>query len=93
MSHASDKKAKKKAIQKKNRKTFEMLEALRQMHEADARSHEHERERPKDEPKTSEEVWSAKVATIRNRLTDQRRTSKERWNRFAGTGDEGGRGL
>ena len=37
--------------------------------------------------------WSDKVATVRNRLTGKKRESKERWNRFAGTSDGGGRGL
>lgn len=49
--------------------------------------------KPGREEKSQDEIWSEKVATVRNRLTDHRRTSKERWNRFAGTGGEGGRGL
>jgi hypothetical protein len=39
------------------------------------------------------EAVSDKVATIRNRLTGQKRISRERWNRFAGTSSGGGRGL
>ncbi|MDX1975965.1 MAG: hypothetical protein SFT92_09890 [Rickettsiales bacterium] len=91
-----DKKAKKKAQRAKNRKTFEMMQAFRQLNEEAERVRDDERERvekKRDDDKQEEEVWSAKVASIRNRLTDQRRNSKERWNRFAGTGGEGGRGL
>jgi len=43
--------------------------------------------------KKSDKEWINKVATVRNRLTGKKRDSKERWNRFAGTGGEGGRGL
>lgn len=38
-------------------------------------------------------VWSEKVSLVRNRLTDRKRASKERWNRFAGTSGAGARGL
>ena len=38
------------------------------------------------------QIWSAKVTTIRDRLTNKRRVSEDRWNRFAGTSDGGGRG-
>lgn len=37
--------------------------------------------------------WHGKTQEVRNRLTGKKRDAKERWNRFAGTGDEGGRGL
>lgn len=40
-----------------------------------------------------EEVWSARTQDIRNRLTNKKRKSAERWNRFAGTSAAGGRGL
>lgn len=39
------------------------------------------------------EVWSARLNMIRNKVTGQREMAKERWNRFAATGDAGGRGL
>lgn len=35
----------------------------------------------------------AKAAQFRNMVTGKKRASRERWNRFAGTGDSGGRGL
>lgn len=47
---------------------------------------------PKKEEKSTPE-WSDKVNKIRNRLTGKQRVSKDRWNRFAGTSDGGGRGL
>jgi hypothetical protein len=34
-----------------------------------------------------------RLQMIRNRNDNSRRQATERWNRFAGTGDEGGRGL
>ncbi len=42
----------------------------------------------KKEPK----VWSQQLSTIRNRLDNSRRLSDDRFNRFAGTEDGGGRG-
>ena len=51
--------------------------------------------KPKAKPKEKdddEQIWSAKVTTIRDRLTNKRRVSEDRWNRFAGTSDGGGRG-
>lgn len=44
-------------------------------------------------PRESDPVWSAKTQDIRNRLTDKKRQSAERWNRFSGTSDAGARGL
>lgn len=93
MSHHESKKEKKKAQLKKNRFQQEIFQALR-LRRA-------EEERVKDiaeglKPKPGEKAdkaWGDKVSIIRNRLTGKKRASKERWNRFAGTGGEGGRGL
>jgi hypothetical protein len=52
------------------------------------KSRAYEREKKKEE----EVVWSAKVDTVRNRLTGKKRASADRWNRFAGTSGGGGRG-
>jgi IS30 family transposase len=38
------------------------------------------------------ETWSVQVSSIRNLLNNKKRTSTDRWNRFAGTEDGGGRG-
>jgi len=48
-----------------------------------------QKSKEKDDDK---QIWSEKVATIRNRLNDKRRVSEDRWNRFAGTEDAGARG-
>lgn len=49
--------------------------------------------KPEDAKDESEVIWSAKVGEVRNRLTNKKRASTERWNRFAGTEGGGGRGL
>lgn len=54
-------------------------------------SREYARERK--QKKEEEAAWSEKVSFVRNRLTNKKRKSKERWNRFAGTSGGGGRGL
>lgn len=53
------------------------------------RGKKRDEKKKKDDKK---EVWSEKVGTIRNRLNDKRRISEDRWNRFAGTEEGGGRG-
>lgn len=89
-----DKKDLKKMLKKKNRQMQEMFNLLRLQREEKTRvEDEREVRKPRRSEEKNEEVWSAKVATIRNRLTDKKRDSKERWNRFSGTGGEGGRGL
>lgn len=88
------KKEKKKALLKKNRRNQEIFQALRlREQEADRVEDLKESLKPKRQQQQEDEVWSAKVGEIRNRLTGQKRNAMERWNRFAGTGDEGGRGL
>ena len=42
----------------------------------------------KQEPK----VWSQQLTSIRNRLDNSKRVADDRFNRFAGTEDGGGRG-
>ena len=42
--------------------------------------------------KKEEKIWSAQLTSIRNRLDNSRRLADDRWNRFAGTEDGGGRG-
>lgn len=39
-----------------------------------------------------EPVWSARLQEIRDKNTGRKRVARERWNRFAGTGDSGGMG-
>ena len=94
MSHASeDKRSRKKAQLKKNRFHQELFNFLRLRRAEEKRVKElSEVMKPKPTSPAPEEVGD-KVALIRNRLTGSRRVSRERWNRFAGTGDAGGRGL
>ena len=88
-----DKKEKKKAQLKKNRRLQEIFQVMRlQRAEAERVKEQAENLKPGDTTPDAIEVGD-KVASIRNRLTGQRRVSRERWNRFAGTGGEGGRGL
>lgn len=39
-----------------------------------------------------EPVWSARLQEIRNKNTGRKKAARERWNRFAGTAESGGRG-
>ncbi|MCB0156462.1 MAG: hypothetical protein KDF65_16815 [Anaerolineae bacterium] len=91
-----DKKQKKKAQLKKNRHDQQIFEAMRLRDLEAERVEEMELARtrkPSDDEKKEDPLWSEKVSKIRNRLTGNKRTSKERWNRFAGTEGGGGRGL
>ena len=89
-----DKKERKKAQLKKNRKQNEIFQAFRMMRGDSERAIQDNAERMESKPApASQEAWGDKVNIIRNRLTGSKRASRERWNRFAGTGGEGGRGL
>jgi hypothetical protein len=91
------KKEKKKLLYKTNRiqqELFQMLRLRRAEEARMARSKEDEqKKRLRRGDKKSQKKWSDKVSKVRNKLTGKKRLSKERWNRFAGTGGEGGRGL
>lgn len=93
-SHAETKKEKKKALHKKNRLHQEIFFLARlRRGEAERVSKLAPGRGRKPEPGGKEGQWSDKVSSVRNRLTGKKRESKERWNRFAGTSDAGGRGL
>lgn len=78
---------------KKNRARELLFQHLRQRRAEAARVRAMEEAgKKKGEPKGKKD-WSDKVSKVRNRLTGKKRESKERWNRFAGTGEAGGRGL
>lgn len=55
---------------------------------------EKKKKRSKEEEKRHDkkETWSVQVSSIRNLLNNKKRISHDRWNRFAGTEDGGGRG-
>ncbi len=95
MSHSTeDKKQRKKALNKKNRLHQEIFQLMRLRRADDERVKGLEAaKKPKPSGKQADTEWGDKVASIRNRLTGQKRVSRERWNRFAGTSDGGGRGL
>lgn len=92
--------AQKKKIQQKKNKYQQMLYELVRLRREEVIRVDEEKERLKgsklriaEAEKEDDLVWSAKVGEVRNRLTDRKRASKERWNRFSGTSDAGGRGL
>ena len=84
---------KKREQQKKNRYHQMMFQLARMRRVEEARKRDNAKAMaPKREHNASPE-WTDKVSKVRNRLTGKKRDSKERWNRFAGTSDAGGRGL
>jgi hypothetical protein len=92
--HGLSKKERKLAQRKRSvfhQRMFFLLQ-LRHSEEKLARDIERSHKTRKSENKSDKE-WIGKVATVRNRLTGKKRDSKERWNRFAGTAESGGRGL
>src|SRR5262249_38224752 len=92
-----DKKSLKKWLtRKRNLRDLLMLQHREHVKQEEDRQKEHlqaSRRQTSREPKAADPVWSAKTQDIRNRLTDKKRAAAERWNRFSGTEDSGGRGL
>ena len=89
-----EKKGKKQAIRARNKRDLNIFHHLRQL------KAERERTEALEDamavtaaPMEDEVLWSAKTQEIKNRLTNKKRMAAERWNRFAATGDSGGRGL
>lgn len=93
-SYSRKKKLKRIAQQKKNRHHQLMFQMVRMRNANAKRARETQnRLKPHKSKAGKKPEWSEKVSTVRNRLTGKKRTSKERWNRFAGTSGGGGRGL
>jgi hypothetical protein len=88
-----DKKERKKAQVKKNRFQQEIFNFIRLKRQEEQRVEDLKEALAPAEVAMPSEVLTDKVASYRNRLTGQKRLSKERWNRFAGTSGGGGRGL
>jgi hypothetical protein len=91
--HGDDKHDKKKKQREKNRRDwiiFQQADLLRENVDIGAPSRE--AKTPEKAGTPEEKLWSAKLSSVRNRLDNSRRVSQERWNRFAGTSDGGGRG-
>ncbi len=65
---------------------------IKNLKDAGEKDRKKRRNREEENREDKKEIWSVKVSTIRNRLSDKKRTSDDRWNRFAGTEDGGGRG-
>ena len=94
---SDDKKARrKKEIRERNKRDWRIRNLVRDMEKGaeglaapEIEVKEQERERKEED----EKVWSAKLQMIRDVNNKRRHMAKERWNRFAGTGGEGGRGL
>jgi hypothetical protein len=86
------KKERKKAQVKKNRFQQEIFNFIRLKRQEEQRVEDLKEQMAPGAASPSGEVWCDKVATIRNRLDGSKRVSKERWNRFSGTGDAGARG-
>lgn len=85
---------------KRNKRDLLMKQLVEGVQDEQERLREREEERKKRDARISaaagaspDSPWMAKAHEARNRLTDQKRASAERWNRFAGTMDGGGRGL
>jgi hypothetical protein len=94
MSRISEEKKKhKKKLEKLNQMQLELFYFLRLRRTEDARIRGEEEEKKSKAARKEDKKLDDKVATIRNRVTGQKRISRERWNRFAGTGESGGRGL
>lgn len=94
-----DKKEKKKLIRKRNLRNILIVQHARQhqeetelIREKENREREEKRLRDKREKKDEEQVWSARLQMVRNKLNGEQRMAQERWNRFAGTDDAGARG-
>ncbi len=103
MSHHEDKKHKKLHQILKNRR----YQQINQQEETLAKGRDLEKEREEEVKEAGRDssrraakknqdgqpVWSARMQEIRSRIDHKKRMADERWNRFAGTEDSGGRGL
>jgi hypothetical protein len=100
--HVLTRKEKKKILFKKNQKHIALYNFVRlrlgdekrvkDLKEVAEKAKKKSAAREQKKRVDKKEIWSVKVSTIRNRLSDRKRTSDDRWNRFAGTEDGGGRG-
>ncbi len=95
-------KQKKKALQKRiqtHQGVFNMMLArrgqakkLKELQEIAEKDRKKKRSKEEEKRHDKKETWSVQVSSIRNLLNNKKRTSTDRWNRFAGTEDGGGRG-
>ena len=95
------KKEKKKLLRKKNRRIWEIFqhaEIHREQVERDGGLATPEVKKPSKPEKTAltiveQQNTKSRLEEIRNRNTQRKMRAQEKWNRFAGTSDAGGRGL
>ena len=96
-----NKKQKKAFEAAKNRKLFVLRMRAMQQRDANAEAiaedynfleEKKEKTRREREESNDDQPWTAKTQMIRNRLTNQKRQSMDRWNRFAGTDAAGAMG-
>ena len=95
-----DPKAKKKALlRKRNKRNFIIRKMLEDKERENERAQEDEKKKEESlaanysTPGTLDDEASEKVSEFRLRMTNKKRKSRERWNRFAATSGSGGRGL
>lgn len=92
MAHHEDKKDKKKEVRERNKRNwiiFQHAELHRE--QVDIAAPDTPLKASKGSKK-NQKIWSEQLVSIRNRLDKSKRVADERWNRFAATGDSGGRG-
>ena len=84
---------KKKKIRERNKRNW-MIFQHAELHreQVDIGAPEIKAKQSEKNNKEEDKLWSAKLVSIRNRVDNSRRTADDRWNRFAGTSDGGGRG-
>lgn len=96
--HETEKQEKKRKQREKNRRDWIIFQQSALLREnvdigtPSSREHGHRDHKPQGRAENAPKLWSEKLNTIRNRLDNSRRLSDDRWNRFAGTADGGGRG-
>lgn len=95
-----DPKAKKKAIiRKRNKHHFIIRKMIEDKERENERADEEEKRKAESlkanysTPGTRDDESSQKISEFKLRVTNKKRASRERWNRFAGTSGTGGRGL
>lgn len=91
-----DKKLKKKLLLERNKRQNIIFQHAEQ-HAKNVELAREEEQKRFDSLQTSaaaseEEIWSAKVQEVRNKLTGKKRAARDRWNRYAGTSGGGGIG-
>lgn len=80
------------ARNKRNQRIFQHARQHKAEHERIIEEQQALMEQPAAPAGPQEEIWSARAQEIRDKLTNKKRMSKDRWNRFAGTSGAGAMG-